>query len=159
MTLALSDVELAAVTSVWTAKRRELTASFGGTSMLPTIVPGERLLLHCGVEPLVGDVAAYVLHDQVVVHRIVALSREEGWFLAWGDANALPDPPFRHDQLIGTVSGVERLIAAPPRSVWRRALVRAVAGGSGLASVERRLTFFYRCRARWNRLTGRRPAQ
>jgi hypothetical protein len=153
MPLALTDAELTAVTSVWRTSKRELTAAFGGVSMVPAIDPGQRVLLRCGVDPDVGQIAAYVLHDQIVVHRVVARSRDRRRVLAWGDANPLPDAPFNADQIVGTVSAVEQggsFVAIPPlgASLRRRAMHRLFARqfADDTASMERRLRFAYRIR-------------
>lgn len=161
MTLALNDLELAAVTSVWAAGQRELTAAFGGTSMLPSIAPGERLVVLCGTEPSVGDVIAYLAVDKVVVHRMVAKSIDESWLVAWGDANAFPDAPFKREKLIGTVATIERagsvmVVPSLPSSLKRRVMLRLIGSpSSSLRWVERRWRFLYRIRQGLRLLIGR----
>lgn len=115
---SLSAAELDAVTTLWRRERRTLSTSFTGTSMLPAIAPGERVVVECGVEPTVGDVAVFRRANHVGVHRVVA--RGETWLLTWGDANPLPDEPVEPAQIIGT-------ICTPPtgsRSLRRALLLR-----------------------------------
>ena len=84
--------ELLAIAAIWKTQRRELTASFGGASMEPSIRSGQPLRLLCGAGFDVGDVIAFVIEDQLGVHRVVA--KYDGWILTRGDAKTLPDPPL-----------------------------------------------------------------
>src|SRR5471032_298886 len=95
----LSAAELRAVAALWKRERRVLATSFDGISMLPAVAPGQSVTLACGIEPRVGDVAVFLLENQVGVHRIVFSGPD--FLLAWGDANALPDDPVMPERVLG----------------------------------------------------------
>jgi hypothetical protein len=93
--------ELAAVAALWKRTGREVTASFGGISMLPSIAPGAPLVILCRDEAEPGDVIVFLHRGTIVVHRL--LERREGWLLTRGDANAIPDQPVARTAMIGRV--------------------------------------------------------
>jgi hypothetical protein len=159
---ALRGPELAAVAAIWVAQKRELLTAFGGSSMSPAIAPGQKVLLRCGAMPQVGEVAAYILGDQLAVHRVVARDDRGRWLLTWGDANTLPDDPVEEwARVVGTVSRIERNgvlenVPSAPRSLWRTWILRfALAGDAVPGTVRRRLSLLYRVRAGLRRLLGR----
>ncbi|HXG59138.1 MAG TPA: S26 family signal peptidase [Thermoanaerobaculia bacterium] len=103
-TEGLDGVRLRAVADLWRREKREVDVAFGGVSMLPTIAPGQRLRLRCDTGSLqVGDVIAFLRHDRLFVHRIVAIVRGGEWLLTRGDAHPVPDPPLRRDSVIGRI--------------------------------------------------------
>lgn len=121
----LTSAELLVIGDVWKRHRREISARFGGTSMLPTIEPHAELLIRCADEVNPNDVIAFVHADQLVVHRAVILGHDRSWIATRGDANALPDP-FLVDRssVIGTVVKIRRDgqladLPAPPRTIGR----------------------------------------
>jgi hypothetical protein len=122
----LSGIQLEAIATIWKRERRELAARFGGSSMEPTIPPGAEVLLQCGVLPAPGEIAAFILGDRIMVHRVVTRSPVRGpWLLTRGDASAIPDPPIAETAVIGTVVRVRRgdrfvKPASPPTSFGRR---------------------------------------
>jgi hypothetical protein len=141
---SLSAAELDAVATLWRRERRKFVTSFTGTSMLPAIAPGQQVVVHCGVEPGVGDVAVFRFDNQIGVHRVVA--RAAPWLLTWGDANPLPDEPILPTQVIGTV----RNPSAAPRSLHRSLLRRFLAPPSApVDRVTRRVRLVYRIRSVW----------
>jgi hypothetical protein len=151
---SLGGEGLAAVAAIWVAQKRELLAAFGGVSMSPAIAPGQRVLLRCGVMPDVGEVAAYVLGDRLVVHRVVARDDRGVWLLTWGDANPLPDDPVDDPaRVVGTISQIERdgaMESIPPasRSLKRRLILRlALLRKADVDSVRRRVSLLFRIRA------------
>jgi Peptidase S24-like len=140
----LSAAELDAVATLWGRERWEFLTSFTGTSMLPAIAPGQQVLVQCGVEPVIGDVAVFRFDNQVGVHRVVA--RTASWLLTWGDANPLPDEPILPGQVIGTV----RNPRAAPRSLHRSLLRRFLAPPSApIDRVTRRVRLVHRIRTVW----------
>lgn len=146
--------ELAAVGAIWVSQQREMVVAFGGTSMSPTIKPGQKVVLRWGVMPEREQIAVYRLGEQLAVHRVVARDDRGGWFLTWGDANALPDLPVDdRARVLGTIIAAERegemgSIPAAPRSVFQRALLRFVAPpGAASATVARRVSLLFRIRA------------
>jgi hypothetical protein len=129
---------------LWKRERREFATSFGGTSMLPTIAPGQRVVVECGREPVVGDVVVFRRGDLVMVHRLAA--RTSKWLMTWGDANWLPDEPVDSADLIGVVRGV----TAGPRSFLRIMVPRVFA--TWLCPVDRltpRIRLAYRVELLW----------
>ena len=100
----LSAAQLRVVAAQWRRERRVVETRFSGASMLPAIKPGQMVTLECGREPPTGEVAVFVLENQLGVHRIVA--RTAAVLLPWGDANPLPDDPIEPAQVIGTLAGV-----------------------------------------------------
>lgn len=112
--------------------------------MQPAIAPGQQVVVECGIEPTVGDVAVFRLDNQVGVHRVVA--RTEAWLLTWGDANPLPDEPIAPERVIGTI----RSVAAAPRSLRRALLLRALAPRSlPIELLTRRVRLVYLLRSTW----------
>jgi Peptidase S24-like len=141
---SLSTAELEAVAALWKRERRQFATSFSGTSMLPAIAPGQQVVVQCGCEPAVGDVAVFRLNNQVMVHRVVAQAGK--WLMTWGDANWLPDEPVEASQLIGMI----RNVGPGPRSLLRIVLPRVFA--TWLCPVERftpRIRLAYRVQFLW----------
>jgi hypothetical protein len=146
---SLSAAELAAIASLWRRERRELVTSFTGTSMLPAIAPGQQVVIDCGAEPAVGDVAVFRYDNQIGVHRVVA--RSGSWLLTWGDANALPDEPVEPVQIIGVV----RNVPAALHSSRRGLLVRLLAPRSAPADrVRYRVRLVQRAHSAWGEGPG-----
>jgi Peptidase S24-like len=78
-----------------------------GTSMLPSIETGTRLLVEFGApEPLVGEIAVFPLRDKIVVHRVVR--RRPGTLICKGDARLEFDPPVPLGSVLGTVRALRR---------------------------------------------------
>lgn len=129
MTLpGLEADQLAAVASVWRRERRRFNARFGGASMSPAIPPGAELEVACGEPVAPGDVAVLVVEGRVLVHRVAAVLRAEGWILTRGDATALPDLPAPLSCVLGRVAGIRNAtgshgMARAPESLPRRALL------------------------------------
>jgi hypothetical protein len=114
---SLSAAEIDAVGLLWKLQHRQFVTSFNGTSMLPSIEPGQLVQVLCGVEPMVGDVAVFRYNDQVGVHRVVV--RAADWLLTWGDNNPLPDSPIPLARVIGAIRDVPQ----PVQSLRRRWLL------------------------------------
>lgn len=141
---ALSAEKIDAVVVLWKSQGRCLVTSFNGTSMLPSIAPGQAVTVCCGVEPMVGDVAVFRYGDQVGVHRVVL--RSDDWLLTWGDNNPLPDDPVSLARLVGTIREV------PPASrSLRRRLVLWFLGSprQTIDALTYRVGLVYRARAVW----------
>jgi hypothetical protein len=139
-----SAAELKAVAELWKRERREFATSFGGGSMLPTIAPGQQVVVECGRDPVIGDVVVFRRDDHVMVHRLAA--RKGTWLLTWGDANWLPDEPVDSADLLGVVRGV----APGPKSFLRIMLPRIFA--TWLCPVDRltpRIHLAYRVELLW----------
>jgi hypothetical protein len=142
--VSLSAAELDGVAEHWRRERREFLAAFNGTSMLPTIAPGQPVVVECGRDPLVGDVAVFRFNNQVGVHRVVA--RTDTWLMTWGDANPLPDEPFAAAGVIGVI----RDVAPAPHSSRRRLLLRLLTTPQRpVELLTQRIRLAYRIRSVW----------
>ncbi len=131
---SLGGAELAAIASIWKRERRELSTSFSGTSMLPTIPPGTALQIACGDDARPDDIVFFLHRGQPVVHRLLSFSSDGRWMLTRGDANAVPDLPIERDALIGRVTTVAGVSPAPfmertAQTVARRAVDSALSVG------------------------------
>ncbi|WP_340540708.1 S24/S26 family peptidase [Nocardioides sp. GXZ039] len=89
-----------------------------GRSMLPTLRPGDRLLVRGRVEPRVGDVVVARFADDTAVVKRIAERRAAGWWLLSDNAaEGLLDSRSRgavpEDAVLGVV--VARLWPRPGR--------------------------------------------
>ena len=112
--------------------------------MLPTIAPGQQVVVECGRDPVVGDVVVFRRDDGVMVHRLAA--RAGDWLLTWGDANWLPDEPVAASHIVGVVPGV----ASGPRTLLRAVVTSVFA--TWMCPVDRmgaRIRFAYRVEWLW----------
>lgn len=78
-----------------------------GTSMMPTLCPGDTCLVHLGerdVRP--GDIIVYWRGRGLVVHRVVWCRGD--WVWTRGDALVCPDPRVRREHILGVVVAAER---------------------------------------------------
>jgi hypothetical protein len=140
----LTAAELKAVATLWRRERRELVTSFTGTSMLPAISPGQRVVVECGVEPEIDEVVVVRFNNQLGVHRIAA--RGSDWVLTWGDANRWPDPPIEAACVVGTI----RNVPASPRSAHRALLLWfLLTPTASFERVRRRVQFLHGARTAW----------
>ena len=140
---SISAAELEVIATQWSRERRELVTSFAGSSMLPAIAPGQQVVVKCGVDPQVGDVAVFRFANQVGVHRVVA--RSSTWLLTWGDANPLPDEPIATSQVFGVIQQRSTL-----RPMGRALMLWAFASPrESMSRLTERVRFAYRVRAAW----------
>ena len=80
-----------------------------GTSMVPTIWPGDELLIQNAAGPLRrGQVVAWQNDQRIFIHRVVEATDDQGTTLTRGDRLHVDDPLFRPEQLIGVVTHVIR---------------------------------------------------
>jgi SOS-response transcriptional repressor LexA len=83
-----------------------------GTSMLPSVWPGDQLTIqsaaHDDVVP--GDIVLAVHNDRVFVHRLVEKSASQNsfWCITKGDAMPQKDPPAAASELLGRVVSIQR---------------------------------------------------
>ena len=78
-----------------------------GSSMLPSIVDGDWLLVQFGHgRPAIGEIVVFSLGGQIVVHRVVRRRRAGGTLVAKGDARLDFDAPVHQDQVLGIVRAV-----------------------------------------------------
>jgi signal peptidase I len=101
-----------------------------GRSMLPTILPGDVLVIDRATVDKVskGDVVLFRRDRRFVVHRVVTKSAEhsDGAILTQGDAMPTPDMPVSDGALMGKVSFIirngrciepSRVLGIPERAV------------------------------------------
>jgi signal peptidase I len=88
-----------------------------GTSMVPSILPGDLILIHQAslqeVSP--GEVILFLQNKRLVIHRVVdrkvaalAGSPEEPCLITRGDRVRQDDPPVSSSELLGRVVSIER---------------------------------------------------
>lgn len=116
----LDPRHLAAVAALWQREEREITASFAGGSMLPTIRPGDPIRLRFTRDCAIGDVVLSIVRERITLHRLIA--RGPRWLLTQGDANYVPDPPITADNILARVVDGD---PGPP-STFRRPRARLV---------------------------------
>lgn len=102
-----------AVASRFEPSERYLVSTVEGGSMGTTLPAASRIRIELddrgSYEP--GEIIAYVVRGQVIVHRVVYSGRfgaASGHLLARGDATVVPDPPVPLACILGPVSGVWR---------------------------------------------------
>jgi hypothetical protein len=90
-----------------------------GTSMLPSIWPGDVLVIESTVdtELLPGDIVLVARDDRFFVHRLI--KRHGSRWITRGDAVPQNDPAARASELLGRVSAVHRKhrIVIPKRRI------------------------------------------
>jgi signal peptidase I len=101
-----------------------------GWSMLPTICPGDTLIIERADARVVseGDIVLCARENRFVVHRIVA--RHADAITTQGDAMPQTDPPVPDQDLLGKVASIERngrcVVPGKKMSLGKRALATAV---------------------------------
>ena len=114
-----------------------------GTSMLPSISPGDLLLVvQCPAESMQpGDVVVFTHRTRVFAHRLVEKRRDPAGFafVTRGDSNWHNDPPSRDDQLIGKVVAVRSAGQSPRRtpSCSRIDRARGLVASEWIAAIQR----------------------
>ena len=110
-----------------------------GWSMLPTIWPGDTLIVEraCNSDILDGDVVVFSNGRRFVAHRVVTKDSGSGDSMVQtqGDALSRRDAPVSHDELLGKVSFIIRKGRRVKPATSLRLPERA------LAAVFRRSTF------------------
>lgn len=80
-----------------------------GTSMLPSIWPGDELVIQrISGSVSIGSVVAYLRDGRIFIHRVVSASPGQSMIITQGDRLAVPDPPFLKEELLGCVIRVSR---------------------------------------------------
>jgi signal peptidase I len=101
-----------------------------GTSMLPSVWPGDMLTIQGAAydEVVPGDIVLVLRRNRFVVHRLVERRRGQDclWWITKGDAMPHSDPPAAASELLGRVSGIRRanrnFVPSQRVSLSRRAL-------------------------------------
>jgi signal peptidase len=86
----------------------EATVRVNGSSMLPSIWPGDSLTVRRSLiaEVRRGDIALFTRDGRLFAHRVIAVAGEH--VVTQGDAVPLPDAPVSSDELLGVVVAVSR---------------------------------------------------
>ena len=92
---------------------RTVESTVSGTSMGSGLPPGSRIRIALARRDRfeAGEVVAYVVGSQLVVHRVVHRGRAlaaRGYLITCGDATLVPDPPVDQGHVLGSVTGVWR---------------------------------------------------
>lgn len=108
---ATAEVKLALAAEL-VASGRPLCLRALGTSMLPTIWPGDLLLVnHCEPDQITtGDIIRFMQAGRFVIHRVIDIYHAEGktsW-VTRGDSVTREDAPVEANQLLGRVSAICR---------------------------------------------------
>jgi signal peptidase I len=72
-----------------------------GTSMVPSLKPGEMVFVEPCSDPRPGDIVAFALHDGLLVHRVVKVAGS--WVTCRGDNRLVDDPPVPREAVLGKV--------------------------------------------------------
>jgi hypothetical protein len=79
-----------------------------GTSMLPSIWPGDTVIVDrrvaCKVKP--GEIALFTREDRLFAHRVV--ENRGSTLITRGDSHSKNDPPVAEHALLGVVTAIER---------------------------------------------------
>lgn len=90
----------------------EAKLAVGGSSMLPSIWPGDVLEVHRvdAADLAVDDVVVFARENRLVVHRVLSLNRErdEIVLITRGDRSPRPDSPVSASELLGKVKMIQR---------------------------------------------------
>jgi peptidase S24-like protein len=81
-----------------------------GTSMLPSIWPGDLLTIEGRNQIRLGDMVLLGRADRFFIHRVVerlGFEHEHQW-ITRGDCAPSDDPPVVHGEVLGTVSAIQR---------------------------------------------------
>jgi signal peptidase I len=83
-----------------------------GTSMLPSIWPGDLLTIESCDPPeiAVGDIIRFMQAGRFVIHRVIGIGSagKKFYWLTRGDSLACEDAPVSQDQFLGKVTGIRR---------------------------------------------------
>jgi signal peptidase I len=94
-----------------------------GTSMLPSIWPGDLLTIqsHSPERAARGDIVLYLREGRFFIHRVVSKSSSgsEVFLFTRGDCMAQDDPPVHKTELLGVVTEIRRsgLLLAPTQKL------------------------------------------
>jgi hypothetical protein len=126
-----------------------LRVTVTGRSMLPTLKPGDAILVHPGPGSTLktGELATFLTDTGPVTHRIVARDGED--LIAKGDNARRLDPPIQAARIIGRVVAVVRGEAESPvrtgaRAVWIARLSHLEGRIAGRIDPDRQASLWFR---------------
>ncbi|MBZ5681370.1 MAG: S24/S26 family peptidase [Acidobacteriia bacterium] len=81
-----------------------------GWSMLPTVMPGDTLIVdRAGGGVSRGDIVLFARDQRLFAHRVVSTSAsDQNFIITQGDGMPRPDPPVAASELLGRVSFIVR---------------------------------------------------
>lgn len=88
-----------------------------GSSMLPSIEPGDVILIDRSAVPTLASVVTYTDDTRWITHRVIGTT-PDGSLVLRGDANGWDDPPVGLDRTIGVTRLVVPAIGMPV--LWAR---------------------------------------
>ena len=111
-----------------------------GTSMLPTLWPGDFVRVKSPSSPSVGEIVLCRRGGRFFLHRLVAVADQPGGeFVARGDSMPQADAPGAVDEIVGVLDGVGRganWVGVPRRPpMWSKLAGSLLARSSGLVRV------------------------
>jgi signal peptidase I len=124
----------------------EARLAASGSSMLPTIRPGDVLEVHreSMAAVSIGDIVVFEREARLVTHRVVekVLGPERTLLITRGDALRAADPPVTPEELLGRVTAILRggRRLDPRRTRWARVASWFLARSEFCARVARRLS-------------------
>lgn len=86
-----------------------------GTSMMPTLNPGEKVFVEPCRELKAGDIVAFALGEGLFVHRVLRV--DSGRVICRGDNRQVADPPVRREDILGKVVQVVGRERVPDRRI------------------------------------------
>jgi len=117
-----------------------------GSSMLPSIRPGDVLEVHReSIAAIsIGDVVVFEREARLITHRVVekVAGPKRALLITRGDAVRAPDPPVTPEELIGRVTAILRAGRRldPRLTRWARMAAWLLARSEFCARVARRLS-------------------
>jgi signal peptidase I len=110
-----------------------------GWSMLPTVMPGDTLLVESATSDQVaeGEIVLFHRERRFFIHRVVRELEDRSGLLTRGDAMPQSDPPVRRHELLGRILCIERngkCFAPSPHLTWRERAIAAIAQRSETAA-------------------------
>lgn len=108
-TIDLRDAALAGLFASYRRDGAEAWFTTQGSSMLPLIRPGSRVLIEFGAKPALGEVVLFPSRDRYVAHRVIGRRREPGreLLIVKGDAETYPDRSLESTDVLGVVRAVK----------------------------------------------------
>ena len=105
----------------------EVRLKVTGTSMLPSLWPGDILTVRRQGTAEIGEVVMFARQGRLVAHRVVGktLRQDRTVLVTRGDRLRKPDPPVYAEELLGRVMAIERHPGGRPRRIVPRLTVWA----------------------------------
>jgi len=132
--LEADPARIVALTDSLRGPDRLVESTVQGRSMGTTLPPGSRIRIELAQRSRYkpGEIVAFLAGTELVVHRLLhwgCVGAARGSAITRGDAPLVPDPPVRHDRILGPVIAVRRGTdwVAPKPACRRRTSARILA--------------------------------